>query len=423
MSILSLISTANKNLLLNKFRTFLTIAALFVASLCIFATNALGDGIRQFATESTASYVSDNYMIVRGGSDSLSPNQIPISSEATEYKENRGRRELTNTDVSYFENEFKDLKKIIKNYGVTYEYITSDSANGKKFTGSGTTLIDGVNYRLEAGNLPKNSGEIVISSKYVSVLGYDNPQKALGKELSISVKDYKNEIFTRPFNVVGVLENNFINSDGDLIIESDVSDLSLAQNPQIEDVPEKYNSLILVFKDKLSTERIKQIQDKLNEKDIAGVTASDQISTVINTFNSLQTALLIFAGIALLASLLGVTNTILMGVLERVKDIGLMRALGMSRLGIFGIYTFEALSLGFWGCLIGILPLIFATPLINQLASNTFLKSFIGYDLLVIKPESVLVTVIIILSAVFIVSIIPSIQASRKDPITALKYE
>jgi putative ABC transport system permease protein len=146
-----------------------------------------------------------------------------------------------------------------------------------------------------------------------------------------------------------------------------------------------------------------------------------------NTLNSIitgvQISLAAFSGIAILASIVGVINTLFMAVLERTREIGLFRALGAKKGTIFTLFSVEAALLGFWGGLSGIILSLGAEQAINLIASKTFLKGVEGIKLLNISPSLAIFIILIIAAITFLAGIIPAIKASRVDPIESLRYE
>ena len=100
-----------------------------------------------------------------------------------------------------------------------------------------------------------------------------------------------------------------------------------------------------------------------------------------------------------------------------------MKALGSSRRSIFGIFSLEAISLGFWGALLGVLTSMGIGTIVNPIASSTFLADFDGFNLLAfpLLPSAGIIALIMVIA--FIAGALPSLKASRLNPIEALRYE
>ncbi len=127
--------------------------------------------------------------------------------------------------------------------------------------------------------------------------------------------------------------------------------------------------------------------------------------------------------IALLIASLGVMNTMIMSVLQRTREIGVMRALGARRRTIRRIFTIEATAIGFFGGLIGVslgsIFVLVAKPVITKMAKS---GSLTGATFTV--PPWLMLTVIAGTSAIgFLSGFLPARRAANLDPVEALRYE
>jgi putative ABC transport system permease protein len=129
-------------------------------------------------------------------------------------------------------------------------------------------------------------------------------------------------------------------------------------------------------------------------------------------------------GIALVVAAVGVVNTMIMSILERTREIGVMRAVGARRGTVSLLFTFEAALLGFFGGVIGLGvgygAVLIANPIVNkQLSSNNITSSNI-----ITLPIWLILGVIALTTAIGILAgLYPARRAAHLDPVEALHYE
>lgn len=183
-----------------------------------------------------------------------------------------------------------------------------------------------------------------------------------------------------------------------------------------------YNSFIVkVDKSSNAAAVAKTIRDKYK---VGAADAQSQIKQQLGVFNILGAVLGGIGGIALVVAAVGVVNTMVMSILERTREIGVMRAVGARRSTVSRLFTIEASLLGFLGGVIGLgigyALILIANPLINdQLKSNN-----IGSSNIVVLPLWLVIGVVAITTIIgLLAGLYPARRAAKLDPVEALHYE
>jgi putative ABC transport system permease protein len=158
-----------------------------------------------------------------------------------------------------------------------------------------------------------------------------------------------------------------------------------------------------------------------------GVGAADAESFIqaqLQIFNIISLVLGGIGGIALAVAAIGVVNTMVMAILERTREIGVMRACGATRATIRRLFTIEAGLLGFLGGVVGVAAgyglTYVANIFINRqlLAGSVQAKNIIGLPLWLIAAVIGATTIIGMLAGLY-----PAFRAARLNPVEALRYE
>lgn len=426
MRLWDLITTANGNLCRSKLRTLLTISAVIIGALTLMLTTGVGAGLESYVDEQVNSVGAKDILIVRVKSDE---NPLSTSSEPKEFNPNQKPQNqftqplLTDSDIENIR-KTPGIKEVTPVYGIQALYITTDD---KKFQANLSQTAKGVNQPLVAGRLvdvESDKYEVTIPKEFVSVLGFKDNQSALNKNVTFGFKDANEQIFTLDTKIVGVQEKSIINGNQ---ITSNVALMRSAFEKAYKGVPDnqrnKYPIANAQFDNSKNSKEVKALQEDLKKQGYTATTLDDILGIVTNIIGAITTFLNIFAGIALIAATFGIINTLMMAVQERTREIGLMKALGMSKLKIFTLFSIEAISIGFWGGLVALGLANIIGRIGSNIAADTLFKDFSGLELFSFPAISMIGIILIIMLIAFLAGALPARRASKLDPIEALRYE
>ena len=140
------------------------------------------------------------------------------------------------------------------------------------------------------------------------------------------------------------------------------------------------------------------------------------ITTIINIITYV---LIAFVAISLVVSSIMISIITYISVLERTKEIGILRAIGASKKDVTRVFKAETIIEGFVAGFLGIVVTVLLCYPINQIVNN--LTSVTNIAKLPIMGGIILIVISVLLTLV--AGLIPSRLASKKDPVEALRTE
>ena len=189
---------------------------------------------------------------------------------------------------------------------------------------------------------------------------------------------------------------------------------------------EKPNMISIYPKDFEAKEKIVELISQYNDAQEKSdkITYTDTVallmSSVTTIINAISYVLIAFVAISLVVSSIMIGIITYISVLERTKEIGILRAIGASKKDISRVFNAETLIVGFAAGAIGII----STLLLN-IVINIILYSLTGLATLkaTLPVVGAIVLVLISMSLTLIAGLIPSRVAAKKDPVIALRTE
>mgnify|MGYP001850794258 FL=1 len=209
--------------------------------------------------------------------------------------------------------------------------------------------------------------------------------------------------------------DNFLQKEADKARVSNLASLGAVSTPQ---------AISIYPVDFESKELIKAHLDAYNETEgNTPVYYSDMMGLMVEAMNVLVDAisyvLIAFTSISLVVSSIMIGVIISVSVLERTKEIGILKAIGARKKDISRVFNAESLLVGFAAGALGvIITLLLSIPLNILLSSLTTINGLVA-----LNPWHALLLVAISMLLTFIAGLVPSRSAAKKDAVVALRSE
>ncbi len=434
MRLTDIIKRANHNLWCNRSRTILTTLAITVGSLTIMLTVGINAGVNGYIDKQVESTGGNDIIEVmpKGIADRMSSMMTLGATEVQEYRSNQGQSQqvsLTDRDLA----GIKRLKgvKLAKLSDLLYpSYITRDRDEAKKYKLTvGPLAASSIKLDLAAGRSVRIDGseaEAILPDRYLEPLGFSSAKQAIGQMVRVGVPHrLGGQIDEVKIRIVGV-QNQSIVGFGRVFLNDAAG--RLIRSAYLTSMPEALQSqhgliIIQVKPGYESKEKLAQIKQELTNMGYSSISEDDYISSIKLFFNAITVILTIFGVIALITASIGIVNTLLMSVQERTREIGLMKAMGLSSGRIFALFSLEAVSLGFWGGMLAAGLAVMIKQTVNPWAGRNFLSGLPGFNLIELNPLYVGAIVVIVMVVAFLAGTLPAKRATKQDPIQALRYE
>ena len=427
-----MVGTSASNLWRNKGRTFLTVIAIFIGAFTITLTSAVNTGVNDYIERQLSIFGKEN----KGVQIVKKVEMNGISGDLREYKEGEtgdDKDQSIYSTPSLTKSDIEKLKKIEGRENVKpAESISGDyieGANGKKFASGNINAIDEnteIKLDIKTGRDNPVKNDVVISQDYVESLGFTDDKNALGKTIKMQFSNqFNGEKKVYEFKVSGVMNKNLLQNQLTVISSEFKKEiLAFQQKNMPEAQKEKYFAATATLKPEFRSEEKLQIVKNAGDKERYTITTyADQIKNLTNVVNAITGGLTVFGAIALLAASFGIINTLYMSVRERTREIGLMKAMGLSNGKIFQLFSIEAILIGVIGSILGIVLASLAGAALNNFATANFLKGLEGFELTKFTLQNNTIITVAIAIVAFLAGALPARSASKKDPIEALRYE
>ena len=394
MDVKEIIRLALRNLIRRKIRSGLTVIGMVIGIMAIISLISLSQGLEESIAGQFSRLGANNIIILQKG---LSGPPI-------------GSKVLSSRDVEFLR-KFNEFDKVLPLYTKSAEIEFNNQKIISLISGTDADLSD---ERIELLSLEfekgRNLGE---SSSGTVIIGNGIAERTFDKKIFVNSKI---KIQDKSFRVVGILKkeggdfNGLIALTGEDIKDLfDIGDSVNAINGRVKEGVD-INALVDKVKEDL--------EDFRNAEDIEVQTPADLQEQFSNILGVVSIVVIGIAAISLVVGGIGIANSMFTSVLERTREIGIMKAIGARNPEILSIFLAEAAIIGLFGGSIGIILGISIAYLIKLGASLGGITINISFQLNIILFALVFSMIIGITSGLW-----PAIQASKQKPVDSLRYE
>ena len=293
---------------------------------------------------------------------------------------------------------------------ITPQLVATAYDPGKQAGRGGISLYMGIDksyITLKPWSKFKSGGWFSGDDANEAIMGYEvaeYEQRSVGDKIFVPGR---NEVLT----VTGIFERNGTQDDGIIF-------LPLRSAQKIFEVPDKLTGIGIKLKDMGQLSKFEE--DLYNEPGIQIISLAQVKGTILNLVSSAKAMTNSVALIAIIIAVIGVVNTILMSVFERTSEIGVMKAIGASRLDIFKIIWVETTFICIFGGILGNIIALLGGKTIEYILKQVLPYAPKGH-LVIITPHTLLVSFFGALAMGLIAGLYPAFRASSMKPIEAIR--
>jgi len=396
---------AYKNIKERMSRSILTLLGIAIGIMAIISLMGIGEGMN-VAVEGELSSLSDTIIVNVGeGFSIFSGGQLEDTGEY-----------LTERDIT-------DLERIpgVKEVNTQLTGMASLSFNGD----GNSVFVSVTGMNIESMNLQYGIADLAegnllnLGDQSKILIGYDVAHDYFDNDISVGSRV---KINGKKFFVNGIFsQEGFggVSTNDDLVLLTSRDFQKATGESNIYSATATVYNVNEVESVALEIERV--INENHGDEDFASATSMSSIlDSIQSIMGILQTVLIAIASIALVVASIGIMNTMLTSVMERTREIGIMKAIGATNKDIMSIFIIEGLLLSLVGGLSGIILGILGSQGVAVLLSN------MG-SMLPLEPVITFMAIALGLSVSMIVGVISSLypawKAARMSPIEAVRYE
>lgn len=240
-----------------------------------------------------------------------------------------------------------------------------------------TNQVVDLSYFLLSGLIPtigeyptkNNTRGVVITSPALAPIGVENPEEVLGKKVNFNVffqddfSDDNLEVKNKnELEIIGIIE------------DENTIPMAILLSSELEKKPPLYTKALVKAK---NTEVLESLRDQLQEQGFLVSAKIDLVNQARKFTNIITIILGVFGITALIVSAIGMFNTMLVGFLERIYEVGILKSIGATDHDVKNLFLVESIIMGFLGGIGGIVIGVGGGSIFNVLIS-AFSKKYGG---------------------------------------------
>ena len=449
MLFIDVVKRSLRNLLTSKARTILTALAIAVGTFALTLTLGASNGAKEYANNIVRSNFDPTELIVSkdpnlfSRQDATKPQVYNPSfgSISTFGGETRQVQYLNTADIAKIATT-KGVSSVQPAITVSLQYVTRDGQ--KKYIGTLAPYNSYQKPELLAGSIPEKiqDNTLILPQGFLSALGFSSAKSAIGQNIRLSVQNQTslNLITTNPLAALNSSDNKSQESLFKVIAVSATSSTSISAATslylytninQVESLNnyiysgtssyQKYLTAYAKVTDGTNLTKLNTAQSLIKGEGYSVQSVVDTEKLITQFISVIEGIVTLFGLIAIIASLFGVVNTMYISVLQRTREIGLMKALGMHRKDISRLFKIEAGLIGLLGGIIGSALAVGIGTALNPAISNKL--SLGNSKLLIFKASQILILIVVLALIAIFAGLLPARKAAKLDPIEALRTE
>lgn len=398
---LFLVRSAFFNFSRNKGRTFLTSLGILIGVMAVVLLTAAGLGLKKYIQDQFESIGTDTLRVVPG--------------TVIRNGQFRGGGAASIGTIRFDERDILSIRRVngVQNVAPVFTKSTNVSYGKQQQFGdiyaSTEDIFPGINVTAEYGRLFEKTD--VQKRAKVAVLGSNIAKELFGDPAAAIGNNIKAE--SQSFRVIGVAESKGGGFGGPNLDDYVYVPYKAAQafNPD-----RKFAAVVVKIKDGFSVPLVKEdvaraLQKRYEPDDFSVFEPTEVLNALNSIFGTLNIALVAIAAISLVVGGIGIMNIMYVTVTEKIKEIGIRRALGARRADILYQFLIESVILSLFG---GILGLV-----LSQLIVWGIQSVFPAY----IDTTSVVLALGISTLIGVVFGVFPAKKAADLAPIDAIRFE
>lgn len=391
---------ASKNLSTHKLRAMLTITGMVIGISAIIFLVSFAFGVENLVTKEITSGNAYELIDVGTGNSQI----VKLTDDTINRIREIGGVEnaLTVTNLAAKLKKSSDTSTDISLFGTSPEYMEWSGENirwGQPLSQEDTAV-----------------NQAIISDSLLNFLELSEAQEALGKNIQVDIivpeelsKNRESKVYeNNMFNIVGITSAE---SPAVYVLNSSLSGLELQNYSQAK---------VKVS----SAEQIDKVRKQIENMGLKTEYVGETVSQIKQVFSFFEIILGSFGLIALIVASLAMFNTLTISLLERTKEVALLKILGMKKKSIESLFLIEAIIMSAIGGLIGILVGIAFSSIANSIVNSIAQRSG-GEAVQIFAHPYWFILAVMFFSIIvgFLTGIYPAKRATRINALDVMRYE